>query len=124
MVDSPLWEQTTTDIPGQDMSEGKGDSRKALLTALNAGLAARFRSVSSNFQSSTRYFPWYHSSLHAKTTTPQQPCRKTVRICQSKVSACLFSPLRRLSNPTPLRRTGLSCLEPSNRATQVPLACS
>src|SRR5437667_11966776 len=116
MVDAPLWEQTTTDIPGQDMSEGKGDSRKALLTALNAGLAARFRSVSPKFQSSTRYFPRYHSSVHAKATTPQQPSRKIVRICQSKVSSFFSSPLRRLSNPISLRRTGLSWLKLCNRA--------
>src|SRR5439155_21111041 len=98
MVDAPLWEQTTTDIPGQDMSEGKCHSRKALLTALKAGLAARFRSVSPNFQPPTRYFPWYHSSVHAKTTTPHQPNWKIVRIFQSKVSPCFSSPLRMLSN--------------------------
>src|SRR5207247_10518183 len=103
MVDAPLWEQTTTDIPGQDMSEGKGDSRKALLTVLKAGLAARSRSVSANFQSSTRYFPWYHSSVHANTTSPHQPCRKVVLICQCKVSACFSSSLSRLSCPISLR---------------------
>src|SRR5437667_12162075 len=124
MVDAPLWEQTTTDIPGEDMSEGKCDSRKVLLTALKAGLAARFRSVSPNFQSSTRYLPWYHSSAHANTTTPQQPCRKIVRICQSKVSACFSSPLRRLSNPISLRRTGLSWLKLCNTPMYCSKACS
>src|SRR5947199_10261301 len=103
------------DTPGHEISDGKGDSKKALLTARRAGLGERSRLVSPNFQSSTRYFPWYHSSVHAKTTTPQQPCRKVVRICQSKVSACFSSPLRRLSNPISLIRTGLSWLKLCNR---------
>src|SRR5213078_4924389 len=104
MVNAPLWVQTTTDTPGHEISDGKGDSKKAFLTARRAGLGERSRVVSPNFQSSTRYFPWYHSSVHAKTTTPQQPSSKIVRICQLSTSACLSSPLRRLSSPISLDR--------------------
>src|SRR5206468_10336386 len=94
MVDAPLWVQTTTDTPGHEISDGKGDSKKALLTARRAGLGERSRVVSPDFQSWTRYFPWYHSSVHAKTTTPQQPPLMIVRICQPSTAACLSSQLR------------------------------
>src|SRR6059058_3370342 len=115
MVDAPLQLQTTTEILGQFVLGGNGDSSEARLTARRAGFGVRSRVVSPNLQSSTRYFPWYHSSVQAKTMTPQQPCLKTDRTCHSKVLACFSSPLRRLSSPISLRSTGRSSLRLCSR---------
>src|SRR6266540_1191085 len=116
MVADPLYVHTTTEILGQTLLGGKGESSKARLMARSAGFGVLSRVVSPNFHCSTRYFPWYHSSVQAKTMTPQQPCSNIARTCHSRVSACFSSPLRRLSRPISLISTGLSLLKLCNLA--------
>src|SRR5207245_2743091 len=94
MVAPPFSDDTTTEIFGQRISEGNGDSANARVTVSRAGFGVRSRVVNPNAQSSTGYCPWYHSSVHANTMTPEQPRRKAARTCQSNVAASDPSPFR------------------------------
>src|SRR5256885_10847817 len=108
MVAPPFSDDTTTEIFGQRIAEGNGDSANARVTVSRAGFGVRSRVVNPNAQSSTGYCPWYHSSVHANTMTPEQPRRNAARTCQSNVAAWDPSPFRRLSSPIDRKSTRLN----------------
>ena len=104
-------------------ARANGTSAYAGWTARSAGFGLRSRSVSPKSQSSMSCPPRCHSSVHEKTNVPAQPARTRCDSCQSRLSACSTTPLRRLSRPTSARSSGRSPARFCSRARYA-VSCS